>query len=102
VLAQNVVPVANIAAVSCTSQYSSAVAVGRDGRPLVNAINWMGTRGAPYVRQITDGLIKYELSRHWDLIVIGGGITGTGILHEAARAGLQAPRRDRRSWCVAG
>lgn len=26
----------------------------------------------------------------WDLIVIGGGITGTGILREAARAGLRA------------
>src|SRR3990172_8294751 len=31
-----------------------------------------------------------ELSRPWDLIVIGGGITGAGILREAARAGLQA------------
>src|SRR3990172_473498 len=30
-----------------------------------------------------------ELSRPWDLIVIGGGITGAGILREAARAGLR-------------
>lgn len=28
------------------------------------------------------------LREHWDLIVIGGGITGAGILLEAARAGL--------------
>lgn len=29
------------------------------------------------------------LSQPWDLIVIGGGITGAGILHEAAGAGLR-------------
>jgi glycerol-3-phosphate dehydrogenase len=27
--------------------------------------------------------------QHWDLIIIGGGITGAGILREAARAGLR-------------
>ena len=32
-----------------------------------------------------------SLSKHdWDLIVIGGGITGAGILREAARLGLKA------------
>jgi glycerol-3-phosphate dehydrogenase len=31
-----------------------------------------------------------ELNRPWDLIVIGGGITGAGILREAVRAGLRA------------
>lgn len=31
-----------------------------------------------------------DLDRPWDLIVIGGGITGAGILREAARAGLRA------------
>lgn len=30
-----------------------------------------------------------EIDRPWDLIVIGGGITGAGILREAARAGLR-------------
>jgi glycerol-3-phosphate dehydrogenase len=30
-----------------------------------------------------------ELPKSWDLIVIGGGITGAGILHEAARMGLK-------------
>ncbi len=29
-----------------------------------------------------------SLDRSWDLIIIGGGITGAGILREAARAGL--------------
>jgi glycerol-3-phosphate dehydrogenase len=31
-----------------------------------------------------------ELGRPWDLIVIGGGITGAGILREATRGGLRA------------
>ena len=30
-----------------------------------------------------------QLNRKWDLIVIGGGITGAGILREARRAGLR-------------
>lgn len=31
-----------------------------------------------------------DLDQKWDLIVIGGGITGAGILREASRAGLRA------------
>jgi len=31
-----------------------------------------------------------QLGGEFDLIVIGGGITGAGILREAARAGLKA------------
>ncbi len=31
-----------------------------------------------------------DLNQYWDLIIIGGGITGAGILREAARAGLKA------------
>jgi len=30
-----------------------------------------------------------QLDKHWDLIVIGGGITGSGILAVAARSGLR-------------
>jgi glycerol-3-phosphate dehydrogenase len=30
-----------------------------------------------------------RLDEPWDLIVVGGGITGAGILHEAARCGLR-------------
>ena len=29
-----------------------------------------------------------QLDGPWDLIVVGGGITGAGILREATRAGL--------------
>jgi glycerol-3-phosphate dehydrogenase len=31
-----------------------------------------------------------ELDQPWDLLIIGGGITGAGILREASRAGLKA------------
>ncbi len=31
-----------------------------------------------------------QLDQPWDLIIIGGGITGAGILHQAARANLRA------------
>lgn len=31
-----------------------------------------------------------ELGQPWDMIIIGGGITGAGILRQAARAGLRA------------
>ena len=30
-----------------------------------------------------------EIQEHWDLVVIGGGITGAGIFREAARMGLK-------------
>jgi hypothetical protein len=32
-----------------------------------------------------------DLPGKWDIIVIGGGITGAGILREAVRAGLLLP-----------
>lgn len=51
---------ARVAAVGCTSQWSGTVAVDGDGRPLHNALIWMDARGAPYVRQITDGRLKVE------------------------------------------
>src|SRR5512137_891195 len=31
-----------------------------------------------------------EIERAWDVIVIGGGITGAGILREATRLGLRS------------
>ena len=30
-----------------------------------------------------------QLEQQWDIIIIGGGITGAGILREATRAGLR-------------
>jgi glycerol-3-phosphate dehydrogenase len=38
------------------------------------------------------------MEREWDLLVIGGGITGAGILLEAARRGLQALLIEQRDF----
>jgi xylulokinase len=59
-LGRNPAAVDAIAAVSCTSQYSCTVAVGRDGRPLMNTINWMDTRGARHIRDITRGFVRIQ------------------------------------------
>ena len=59
-LAKGHVPPEAIVAVNCTSLYSTTVAVDRKGRPLMNAIFWMDTRGAPYVRRVTGGPISFE------------------------------------------
>ncbi len=39
-----------------------------------------------------------EGSRGWDLLVVGGGITGAGILREAARQGLRAALLEQRDF----
>ncbi len=39
-----------------------------------------------------------EGSQEWDVIVIGGGITGAGILREAARCGLRAALVEQRDF----
>lgn len=59
-LAQRLVPTKDIIAISTTSQWSTTVAVDKQGRPLMNAVSWMDTRGAKYIQEITDGPIKVE------------------------------------------
>lgn len=39
-----------------------------------------------------------ELNRNWDVIIIGGGITGAGIFREATRLGLQALLVEQRDF----
>lgn len=60
VLQKQMVPRENIIAICCTSQWSGTVAVDKTGAHLMNAITWMDSRGAPYVKKITDGIIKIE------------------------------------------
>jgi xylulokinase len=67
-LATSPVPADDIVAINCTTQWSGTVAVDRDGTPLMNAIIWMDSRGAPYIRHITDGLIKVERYSVWKLM----------------------------------
>ena len=39
-----------------------------------------------------------ELGRPWDVVVVGGGLTGAGILREAARCGLRALLVEQRDF----
>jgi len=50
--------------------------------------------------QIWETLLEQgsRISRPWDIIVVGGGITGAGILREAARRGLSALLLDQRDF----
>jgi xylulokinase len=59
-LGRHVIHASSISAVSCTGQWSGTVAVGQDGKPLMRAIIWMDTRGAPYVRRITGGPLQIQ------------------------------------------
>jgi len=66
VLAKQLVPVDRILAVSGTGQWSVTVPVDRDEKPLMRAVHWLDTRGAPYTHQLTRGWIKvagYGLTR---------------------------------------
>ena len=45
----------NIVAVACTGQYSVIVPVDEHGDPLMNAVHWTDTRGAPYNKALVQG-----------------------------------------------
>lgn len=59
-LAKSPVAPDRIVGVCCTSQWSGTVAVDVAGEPLMNAVIWMDTRGAPHVRAISRGLVNIE------------------------------------------
>ena len=54
------VPAEDIVAIGVSSTFSSTVAVGRNGKPLMNALTWADSRGAKYVRKIMGGAIEIE------------------------------------------
>jgi xylulokinase len=54
------VPAESVAAVACTAQWSGTVPVDEHGQPIRDAIIWMDSRGAPYVRRITGGAVKVQ------------------------------------------
>ncbi len=72
----------SIIAVNCTAQWSGTVAVDEDGNVLGDSIIWMDTRGAEYIKEITNGFIKvegYGLGKILKWIrLTGGGPTKTG------------------------
>ncbi len=76
------VPPEAIAAVAVSSTFSSTVAVDKNGDPLMNALTWMDSRGAPYVQKLmkgfpgVDGYGIFKIMR-W-LPKTGGGPTLSG------------------------
>lgn len=57
-----------------------------------------GASGAPHWKAAGRGQVAALLAQQWDLLVIGGGITGAGILLEASRRGLRALLVEQRDF----
>jgi len=67
----------NIVSICCTSQWSGTVPVDKQGNHLMNAIIWMDSRGAPFVKELTNGwpeLKGYGLWKALNWIYLTGGI----------------------------
>ncbi len=59
-MARGAVPVRSVVAVAATAQWSGTVPVDEHGQPIRDAIIWMDSRGAPYVRRITGGAVTVQ------------------------------------------
>ncbi|NHI93815.1 MAG: xylulose kinase [Candidatus Lokiarchaeota archaeon] len=55
---KQVVDVEDIVGVCCSSQWSGTVPVDKDGHHIHNAIIWMDTRGAPYIKEMVGGFVS--------------------------------------------
>lgn len=78
-MAQRLLPPEAILGVSCTAQWSGTVAVGANGEPLGNALIWLDSRGAPYIRELTAGPLKvagYALHKVLPWLWLTGGAPG--------------------------
>jgi xylulokinase len=76
-LDRGLVDVADIEAVSVTAQWSGTVAVDASGNALMNAVTWMDSRGAKYIREVTGGTIKvqgYEVRKLRSFVQKSGGV----------------------------
>lgn len=65
-----------IIAVCCSTQGEGTVPVDKEGRPLMNCITWMDSRGAGHLGNITGGLFTvagYRIGRLWRWIRLTGG-----------------------------
>lgn len=59
-LMRKLAPNQDIVAMAITGQWSGTVPVDEAGNALTNAIIWMDSRGAPYIRQIANGVVNLE------------------------------------------
>lgn len=76
-LARRLVPADAVKAVCLTTQWSGTVAVDRQGMPLMNAIIWMDSRGAPDIKKLARGLFNiqgYSLGKLIRWIRLTGGV----------------------------
>lgn len=76
-LDRGLAPPEHIAVLCCTTQWSGTVAVDRDGTPLMDAIIWMDSRGAPYVQRATHSPLSvqgYGIDKLITWIRLSGGI----------------------------
>lgn len=67
----------NIIAVSCTAQWSGTVPVDRQGNSLMNAVIWMDSRGARFIKDIVGGPLSiqgYELRKLAKWLYFTGGV----------------------------
>lgn len=79
---KQLVPVEDIVAVCVSSQWSGIVPVDEDGNHLMNAIIWMDSRGASYVKKKVSGLLNisgYSIKHIFQyLLKLGGWLRTTG------------------------
>jgi xylulokinase len=78
-VARGAVPLDSVAAIAVTAQWSGTVAVGADGRHLMNAVIWMDSRGARHIGEVTGGRIRlagYDLRKLRLFVSRAGGLPG--------------------------
>ncbi|HET7143316.1 MAG TPA: FGGY-family carbohydrate kinase, partial [Anaerolineales bacterium] len=78
-LAKGLISSDDIVAVASTAQWSGTVAVDQNGNALGNAVIWMDSRGAPYIKKMVDGPFKvqgYGLAKILKWIRLTGGAPG--------------------------
>ncbi len=76
-----------IEAVCVSSTFSTTVAVDAAGEPVLPALTWMDSRGAPYVREVVGGfpsLLGYNLPRAWKWISRTAGVPSLSGKDDAA------------------
>ncbi len=79
-LSKNLVPVEDIVAVSCNTQWSGTVPVDKSGNHLMNSIIWLDSRGSDLINKARKGIINiegYGATKLLRWIKITGGAPGS-------------------------
>lgn len=81
-IAKTQIDTKRIIAINCTAQWSGTVPLDKSGKPLMDSIIWMDTRGAEYVKALTHGPIRVEGYGVGKILkwirITGGGPTRSG------------------------